>query len=93
MVAGIARLTFVRRLRTPVAIAGGSALALAGYTRGAADEFRAIPEAALPLTYDPAAIDAFWSQHTRCALARLGQISSRVLPFAARLLGDVAGSR
>ena len=78
----------MRRLRVPAAAVAGGAGATALYLRGADDEYRMIPETALPETYEPQQIAEVWSQHPRCVLARLVTVARKTTPFAARLLGD-----
>eukprot|EP00966_Prymnesium_polylepis_P219048 5068973-Prymnesium_polylepis.1 len=43
--------------------------------------------------YDPDAIERVWSAHPRCALARFGQIGSRAVPFASRLVADLVADQ
>ncbi|KAL3916389.1 MAG: hypothetical protein SGPRY_006838, partial [Prymnesium sp.] len=43
--------------------------------------------------YDPEAIREVWSNHRRCAIARLTHIGSRVVPFALRISADVIAER
>lgn len=73
-------------LTSSVALGGvGAGLAL---TRNAQAEYAALPEDGLPLTYEPAAIAAFWSQQNAIALRRLGVIGAKVAPFVASLVYD-----
>jgi len=73
-----------------VTVAAGSATF---YLRGGDEEYLSIPESRLPSTYDPSAIYAVWSEHPRCALARVVEIGWGALPFIATLLADEAGTR
>jgi hypothetical protein len=68
---------------------GGAALGAAAlYTHGASTQYAALSEDGLPLTYDPAAISAFWSGQRAIALHRVGTIGRETLPFGAAVLGD-----
>jgi hypothetical protein len=82
--------TIARRARLPAGVlaVGGASLAL--YTRDAAAEYASVSEDELPLSYDPDAIGRVWERHPRCSLVRLGQIGGSTVPFAARLIGDLA---
>merc|ERR1719382_404186 len=83
-------------MRFPLRLAGAAGVGVTGaslYLHDAEEEYRSIPEASLPHRYEPAAIDAVWSSHPRCVAVRLGQIGTRVVPFAARLLLDAVCRR
>ena len=51
-------------------------------------ETRKIRDCNLPLTYDPQAIKAFWSNHSVLVLVRVGEIAYRVVPFIAGTIWD-----
>jgi len=79
---------WLRRLRAPATALGTSALATSLYVRGADQEFVAVSESELPLTYDPDRISTVWSTHPRCVLARMRTIALAAVPFSARLVTD-----
>lgn len=82
----------LRALRRAAVASVGAGVGLGAgavlYTRNAQEEYMALSEGGLPLTYQPDQIAAFWDQRPSIALRRVGEIGAAVLPFCAQLAGD-----
>eukprot|EP01043_Picozoa_sp_COSAG02_P017018 COSAG02_NODE_762_length_17464_cov_12.006219_8_plen_493_part_00 len=87
------KMRVVRSLGRGLVLSGSVAVGTLGsaavYSRNADADYAALAEHGLPLTYEPAEISSFWSQHPDIVLHRVGVIGSKVLPFAAQVAWDV----
>ena len=86
------RFRVLRSLGRGVALSSTVTIGVLGagmaFTRNAQADYAALPEDGLPLTYEPAAIAAFWQRQNAIALHRLGVIGAKVTPFVASLVYD-----
>lgn len=77
-----------RGLMLSSSITAGALGSVTLYSRNAEVDYAGLSEHGLPLTYDPAQISSFWSQHPHIVLYRLGVIGRKVVPFAASVAYD-----